>query len=536
ALFAGIGISVVQLEKTGADWRLVRDARPGQGLNGQGFNRRITPFTPVSFSGPAANHRWIASGAQAFRAAIAADAPHETVPCGTLANCAGGQTPWGTYLTAEENFDGYFAMTGTSPALEAAQADAAWLWACGNTGTPLFSGSRARGTPAHYDVAQAPYGPALYGWVVEIDPYDPASTPKKRTALGRFKHECATTALSRDGRVIVYSGDDQAGECVYKFISAGRFDPANRAANANLLDDGQLYVAKLEADGSGRWLPLTAEAANAAAAGYTAPFENQGDVVIRAREAARLLEATPMDRPEDVEAILDENWVGQGQVFIACTNNRAARPDAPGNPLRAAPASDEGHQPNLAGHVLRFEEAGGDCASLEFRWDVFVFGGDPDASEAPIDTPQGVPGYLSVLRDGEKLNLGARFACPDNLCFDRAGNVWIATDGSPAVFGDCNDSVMVVSAAASGPKNIKRFLTGPVGAEICGPTFARDGRTFFAAIQHPGESDAAGQSFSDVRWGAAGAKPASSFPDGAGAWPRSAVVYVVKEDGGLIGE
>lgn len=528
ALFAAIGVSIVQIEKQGVDWRVIKDARPGSG-----FNRRVTPFTPVAFSGPAKSHRWINAASTAFRAAIP-NTPTDSVPCGTLANCAGGQTPWGTYLTAEENFDGYFAMSSTTPALAEAQGDAAWLWASGNIGNPLFSGSRSRGTPAHYDVARVPYGPALYGWVVEIDPYEVNSTPKKRTSLGRFKHECATTALARDGRVVVYSGDDQAGEFVYKFVSRGRFDAGNRAANKDLLDDGQLYVAKFEANGTGRWIALTPQTVNANRPGYTAEFVDAGDVVIRAREAARCVGATPMDRPEDVEAIRDANWVGQGPVLVVCTNNRAERPAGPGNPQREAAPGESGHQSNLAGHILRIDEHGNDCGATRFRWDVFALGGDPDAASPVVETPQG-PGHVSVRRNGAKVNDGARFACPDNICFDAAQNVWIATDGSPAVFNDCNDSVLVAPTGGTGPRPVKRFLVGPIGAEICGPTIAPDQRAFLVSIQHPGESDAAGNSFSDTRWENPSSKPGSSFPDGNGAWPRSSVVVITRTDGGVVG-
>ncbi len=530
AVVAAHGVSVVQIERGGdGAWKVIRDASPGAGLN-----RRITPLTPVLFDGPAANHRWVTAASTGWNL-VAPSGVVGAVACGTIANCAGGQTPWGTYLTAEENFDGYFALSALTPEVEAVHGDAAWVWSSGSFGTPLFAPVRSRGMPARYDVAKNPYASALYGWIVEIDPHDPTWTPKKRTALGRRKAECATTALTKDGRVVVYSGDDQINEFVYKFVSHGKFNPADRSANRDLLSDGQLYAARFDANGRGEWLALTPQAANAAVAGYSAPFTDAGDVAIRCREAARLMGATPMDRPEDVEALLDANWVGRGTVLVVCTNNRNEQPARPGNPARErAPGDDPVQQSNLAGHILRLEETGHDCGARRFRWDVFALAGDPAATSPTIETPNAGAAHVSVKIDGRAMISGDRFACPDNICFDANFNVWIATDGAPAVFGDCNDAVVVTSTGGAAPRPMKRFLVGPVGCEICGPTMAPDQKSFFVAIQHPGESDAAGNPYADVRW-RTGAAPASSFPDGAGAWPRSAVVVITRDDGGVIG-
>lgn len=530
AIIAAHGVSVVRVTRDAQGaWRVLRDVAPGAGLN-----RRITPNTPVIFDGAAANHRWVRAATSAWNATTPSPVAG-AVACGTIANCAGGQTPWGTYLTAEENFDGYFSLSALGPEMETAQADAAWMWASGSFGTPLFSPARARLSPPRFNVAKAPYTPALYGWVVEIDPYDPTWTPRKRTSLGRAKHECATTALARDGRVVVYSGDDQINEFVYKFVSQEKFNPADRTANRDLLNAGQLYAAKFNADGTGQWLALTVDGANAAAAGYTAPFTDAGDVAIRCREAARLMGATPMDRPEDVEAILDSNWVGRGSVLIVCTNNRNEQPPRPGNPAREkAPGDDPAQGANLAGHILKLEEAGGDCASTRFHWDVFALAGDPSAASPVADTPNAGFAHVSVKLNGRPTISGDRFACPDNICFDAQQNVWIATDGAPAVFGDCNDAVMVTPTSGLGPRAMKRFLVGPVGCEICGPTMAPDQKAFLVAIQHPGEADLSGNAYADIRW-RTGRTPPSSFPDGGSAWPRSAIVVVTRVDGGVVG-
>lgn len=535
AAFAAVGCSVVEVTRDRSGWHVVKDAATGAGRN-----RRITPFTPVIFSGPAANHRWIATAAPAFNAAEPADAHAQDgeVRCGTLANCAGGRTPWGTYLTSEENFDGFFTVSSTTtPALSAAQADQAWIYDAGKFGYPLYAGGSARGVtpPAQFDVAHAPYGPALYGWVVEIDPYDPDWTPRKRTALGRKKGECATTALTRDGRVCVYMGDDQIDEFIYKFVSHNRFDPANRIANRGLLDDGRLYAARFNEDGAGDWLPLTLESVNAAVdeAPYHARFADEADLHIRAREAARLLGATPMDRPEDFEALIDANWVGRGTLLVNCTYNRNEEYYRPGNPRRGVAQTEHVQQGNVGGHILRLDEDGADGAATRFRWDVFALAGDPD-SDTSFTLPGGIPADVTVTLSGAPTFTGDRFSCPDNLCFDTSDNVWIATDGSYAVFPDCNDCVMVTTTGPERPREMKRFLVGPVGAEICGPTLALDESAFLCAIQHPGENDIAGASISELRW-RRGQRPPSSFPDGGDAWPRSAVVVITREDGGRVG-
>jgi uncharacterized protein len=535
AALAATGVSVIALQREGHDWRIVKDAAPGAGLN-----RRITPFTPVVFSGPAANHPWIRAAGAVFNA-HEGGRPYEPNPegairCGTNSNCAGGQTPWGTYLSVEENFNYLFtASDREAPTLREAARDNAFVLDCSAFGLPTAS-PLGRLAPPQYDMARNPHGPALYGWTLEVDPYDPSWAPRKRTALGRRKGECANTALTRDGRVVVYSGDDQINEFVYKFVTRGRFNSADRLANRDLLDHGQLHVARFEEDGSGRWLPLTLRTVNAAAreAGYAALFRDEGDLALRAREAARLLGATPMDRPEDVEALLDASWTGLGPVLIVCTNNYEQGFARPGNPRRESPEPGRA-QRNAAGHIIRIDEADGDCGATRFSWDVFALAGDPSADSLTAPSRTGAPAHVSTSVGGAPTISGDRFACPDNICVDSRYNVWIATDGSDAVFDDCNDAILVAPAAAEGPRPVKRFLVGPVGAEICGPTMAPDERAFFASIQHPGESNVAGTDIFDLRW-RRGEPPPSHFPDGGDSWPRSAVIVVTREDGGRIGD
>jgi len=535
AMYASVGVSIVELEHGANGWRALRNPAPGQGRN-----RRITPFSPVQFTGPGANHPWIAAASAVFNAAepdrSGGGAPANAVRCGTAANCAGGLTPWGTYLSAEENFDGFFVGSDNADAVRAARNEDAYALDSSSFGYPGGAGFPRRLAPRQFQIAENPFGPSLFGWVVEIDPYDPNSTPKKRTALGRKKNECATTALARDGRVVVYMGDDQRNEHVYKFVSRGRFNPDNRAANMDLLDDGQLYCAQFEENGRGRWISITVQAANAAAQAEGSPirFRDQADLLVRVRDAARLLGATPMDRPEDVEAVRDGNWRGLGSVLIVCTNNNERGFESPGNPRRESDRPDSA-QNNLPGHILRIDEAGNDVAARSFTWDVFAVAGDPNAAELTHTTRAGAPAHVSTRYRGEQTFTGDRFACPDNLFIDSAHRVWIATDGNDGVFGDCNDSVLAAPIAGAGPANVKRFLVGPVGGEICGPLMAPDERAFCCAVQHPDIRDVAGVDYATARWGA-GARPPSNFPEGGNAWPRSAVVVITRADGGRIGD
>lgn len=240
-----------------------------------------------------------------------------------------------------------------------------------------------------------------------------------------------------------------------------------------------------------------------------------------------------MDRPEDFEALIDTHWVGRGVVIVNCTYNRNEEFYRPGNPRRGEAQREHVQQPNVGGHTLRIDEDGGDNAATRFRWDVFALAGDPETTP-DFTLPGGVAADVSVTLRGEATISGDRFACPDNLCFDTSGNVWIATDGSPAVFPDCNDGVVVTPTGDARPRPVKRFLVGPVGAEICGPMLALDETAFLCSIQHPGEEDLSGTPIQELRW-ARGQKPPSNFPDGGASWPRPSVIVVTRDDGGKVG-
>jgi secreted PhoX family phosphatase len=464
------GGSIVELRRDGAGWKL---ASPGA------LNRRITAETPMELRGPAAGHPRLRTSAD----------PTGTRVLGMLNNCAGGVTPWGTILTCEENINNYFG--GTAP--DDGQAEARRRF--GIVAEPPFQWHRH---VPRFDLAQEPNEPNRFGWVVEIDPYDQGSTPIKRTALGRIKHEGATHAIAPDGRVVIYMGDDERMDYVYRFVTAGRHDPANPAGSRRLLDEGTLSVARFEADGTVRWLPLVQ------GQGPLTPengFTTQGDVLVETRRAADLLGATPMDRPEDVEA----NPVN-GRVYVMLTNNsrRSAEQVNPANP-RAN---------NAHGHVVEIVPPGAparpDHAADSMRWSLFLRAGKPG-----IDA--GAQYHRATSADGW-------LSCPDNCAFDSKGRIWIATDGANDAAGVA-DGLYAADTEGPGRALPRLFYQAPVGAEVCGPLLSPDDRSIFLAIQHPGEA-------SDSTFEA----PSTRWPDFAeGVPPRPSVIVITREDGGPIG-
>ena len=473
---AAHGVSVSEVALQDGRWQLQRPSP---------YARRFTASTPFAIGGPAAGHALMQT---------AADPAGRTV-LGTIGNCASGITPWGTYLSGEENWAGYFG----SP--EQPDADQR-RWNMRKNSWTRWAAHDER-----FDANRHPNEFHRFGWVVEIDPMDPTSTPVKRTAVGRAAHEGATVAVTRDGRAVVYSGEDATFEYIYKFVSRDRIAPAGQGktaaqANRTLLDHGTLYVARFDADGTGRWLPLVQGRGPLTAA---KGFADQGEVVIKARQASDALGGTRMDRPEWIAIDTDSR-----EVFCTLTNN--SRRGAAGHPGvdAANPRAN-----NTMGHIIRWVDDG-DFDGKTLVWSHLVLAGDPENSR---------PEARGNVR-------GDAFACPDGLTRDARGVLWIQSDMSTSAIGKgemarLGNNQMLACDPATG--EVRRFLTGPVGCELAGCTFTPDGRSMFISVQHPGETPS-------ERSDPAQPTRYSTWPEGPGAArPRSATVVIRRLDGGLIG-
>lgn len=475
-----MGVSVIEVELASGSWRQVLPSR---------YARRVHGATAMRIAGPAAGTPMMRTAAN----------PGGDRVFGTFANCAMGVTPWGTYLTCEENFHGYFG----GPKDAASRATAAQRRYGTVSGSQWLDYWRF---DERFDLSKHPNEAHRFGWVVEIDPFDPGAVPVKRTALGRKRQESATCTLTRDGRLAVYMGDDAAFEYIYKFVSRDKVrrgnDAAARAANRNVLDEGTLYVARFDADGRGRWLELRHGRDGIDA---SSGFADQAEVLIHARLAGDIVGATKMDRPEWI-AVHPESR----EVYVTLTHN--TQRGAPGKP--AADAANP-RPNNMFGGILRWREDGQDAASTEFAWDHFALAGDPKWTGAGTRYPS----------DGADL-----FGNPDGLCFDTGGLLWIQTDmsgqaiGKPPMTAFGNNQMLCADPATG---RIKRFLVGPNGCEITGCTVTPDRRSLFVNIQHPGETREDG-----------GNTPNSAWPDeseAGSARPRSATVVVRRRDGGIVG-
>jgi uncharacterized protein len=470
---AAHGISVIEVARENGAWRMVRPSA---------LARRITAHTPFAIGGPAAGHAMMRTGAD----------PEGRTILGTFNNCAAGKTPWGTYLSGEENFRFYFAG---GDSVDAHQK----RW--GLNKTAFFK------WPEHdvrFDTTKNPNEFNRFGWVVEVDPMDPAALPVKRTAMGRAAHEGAWVAVTRDNRAVVYSGEDARFEYIYKFVSRDQIAPAGNGmtqaqANRSLLDHGTLYVARFDADGTGRWLPLV-HGAGPLTVGNG--FADQGEVVIKARQASDALGATKMDRPE---------WLAinqaTGEVYCTLTNNSQRGVDANPGVDAANPRSK-----NVMGNIIRWKEST-DFDSLSFAWSHLLLAGD---------------------RDNERVEArgdikGDQFACPDGLTLDSRGVLWIQTDAhasemNKGEFKGIGNNQMLACNPVTG--EVRRFLTGPVNCEITGLAFTPDMRTLFINVQHPGENATDRSDPNEVN-------KFSKWPFGGR--PRSATVVITRKDGGVIG-
>jgi secreted PhoX family phosphatase len=468
---AAHGISVIEVALKGDGWEMVRPSR---------YARRFTASTPFAIGGPCAGHPMMRTAAD----------PEGKLALGTFNNCASGMTPWGTYLSGEENWMGYFGC-GDNPSAHHKR------WGARKTGFYRWDEFDER-----FDAVNNPNEPNRHGWVVEIDPFDPTSTPVKRTALGRAAHEGAWVAVTRDGRAVVYSGEDARFEYIYKFVSSDKIRPGGAKANATLLDHGTLHVARFNADGSGQWMPLLHGQGPLTAANG---FADQGEVVIKSRQASDALGATKMDRPE---------WLAidplSGWVYCTLTNNSSrGQPNFPGVDA-ANPRAN-----NAFGQIIRWQEER-DFDAASFKWNHLVLAGDPANERA--EAKGNIKGDL--------------YACPDGIAFDARGVLWIQTDAHATQMykgelKNVGNNQMLACDPRSG--DTRRFLTAPTNCEVTGATWTPDGRTMFINIQHPGETP------SDRSDPADPAKY-SNWPDyKPGGRPRSATVVIRKRDGGVIG-
>ena len=467
---AAQGFSIAEIAKEGNQWRVMKDSK---------YNRRISANTPMRIGGPAAGHDRMKT----------TEDPFATRAVGTFNNCAGGTTPWGTMLTAEENIQNYFS----GDASKGPEAAARRRYNITGKGRYADWGRYHD----RFNLDKDPNEPNRHGWIVEIDPYEPDRRPVKRTALGRAAHECATHAVSHDGRVAIYSGDDARMEFVYKFVTSKPYDPKNREANADLLDHGTLYVARFEENGKMRWLPLVHGQGPLTAANG---FNSQADVLIEARRAGTALGATPMDRPEDVETN-----PASGRVYVVMTFNEQRTP-AQVNVANPRANNKYGHIIEIVPPLVNGKP---DHAATQCDWGFFILAGNPaEASHG--------------ARYANQVTANGWVAAPDNVAFDPKGRIWISTDGQDDAAG-FNDSLY--GAATSGPARgaTRCFFTSPRGSEVCGPEFTPDGKTLFLAIQHPGD----GSTFD---------KPSTRWPDFRPELPpRSSVIAITKADGGEIG-
>ncbi|MBZ2208008.1 PhoX family protein [Massilia soli] len=546
------GVAVVEVKKTGSAWQYVKESS---------FNRRLTALSDIELSGPARGNALM----------VTKFSPTGVRTRGTLNNCGTGKTPWGTFLTGEENWSGYFARGAADDAARGNDKSVASLKRYGRSqGAASRHGWETGGSDDKYarwnnsKLGTSANGSDDYrnemngmGYIVEIDPYDKARAARKRTGLGRFAHESAAFSVPAAGQPLaVYMGDDSRNEYIYKWVSSAAWSaadatPADRMATGDkYLDNGKLYVAKLNADGSGQWIELSlANAAIAALATYK--FADQADIVVNARLAADAVGATKMDRPE---------WCSvnpkNGEIYYTLTNNSNRNVNPSGSsqltPDSANPraytdmkgTSAQNGNPN--GHIVRFKEGAGASTATAFTWDVYLFGAEATADSGKVNLSN-----LTAEQD---------FSSPDGLAFSPyTGICWIQTDDGaytdvtncmmlaamPGQVGD-GGKVTLSYPQASGatlavdtfigkkaaPDTLKRFLVGPVGSEITGIAETPDGKTMFVNIQHPGENT------SQANLGDP-SKYTSQWPSnagyGAGKRPRSATIVITKNDGGRIG-
>ena len=459
---AAIGITIMEVSLLNGNWSVTKDSP---------LNRRITAQTPMKLTGPAAQ----------TNLTITSLDQNGDFPLGTLNNCGSGRTPWNTYLSCEENFNLFFASS-----------DREYNLSTEFRRYGIRTTDRGYGWYRHderFDIAKHPNEINRFGYIVEVDPLDPSSIPRKHSALGRFKHENAAITVNKDNRIVVYMGDDERGEFLYRFVSDAVFHPD--ADNSKILESGSLYVAKFENNERGKWLELTPESTG---------MSSQADICVHTRKAGSLVGATTMDRPEWIAIHPHDNT-----IYCCLTNNknRGRKTNSGGD---ETPVNGANPRPNnIYGHIIKWRPDEDDHTNSNFTWDIFALAGNPYVHSGPN---AGSPNI-------DPTNV---FNSPDGLAFDSRGRLWIQTDGNYSNDGDfveMGNNQMLVANTNTG--EIKRFLVGPKECEVTGITWSIDRKTMFVGIQHPGE------------------RGHSHFPGGKQSVPRSSIIAVTRDDGKMIG-
>ncbi|BAY91869.1 MULTISPECIES: PhoX family protein [unclassified Tolypothrix] len=513
---AAHGVSVVEIFNKGNNWKYNPNSH---------YGRRITANTEMQISGPAAGDALLKSKKFEITPNGSIDTGRLNdgyTAYGTINNCSNGYTPWGTYLTCEENWNGYFGNLGETLVSTPGIVDSEILAGQNRYGlSRTGAGYRWYEVDPRFNSRTNPLEPHLFGWVVEIDPFDPYSKPVKRTALGRFKHESAQVVVDDNNRVAFYMGDDERNEYIYKFVCARRFNSRQRSANRNLLDDGVLYVAKFNDNGTGEWIPLVY-----GQRGLTPEngFRSQAEVLIKTRQAADRVGATMMDRPEWTAVRPQIRGFKDIEVYCTLTNNslRGTTPPSVNNQdgstgaATARPPVDASNPrpDNRYGHIIRWREDGRSVTATTFKWDIFVLAGDKTRAESNLQ------GNIN----------GDDFSSPDGLWFDDFGRLWIQTDHAGNGSGDlANIGSNNMLCADPNTKEVRRFLTSPMNCEVTGVTTTPDGKALFINIQHPGEGAPASNPTQTSNW-------PHSQGYGPSGRPRSSTVVITRDDGGIIGE
>jgi uncharacterized protein len=540
------GVSIVEARRVNGKWSVIKNSI---------YGRRVTANTLTRISGPAAGHALMKAKAYSITATATTPTGGTTdgfTAYGTINNCAHGITPWGTYLACEENFNGNFSSDSavvTSAATEIGKLNR--RYGISSSGFGVYNWHK---NDERFDPVKNPNEPHLFGWVVEIDPYDPRAVPVKRTALGRFKHESAQYVVDSQNNIAFYMGDDERNEYIYKFVCAGKFNPTNKAANRNLLDSGTLYVARFDANLTGQWLALEPATIglNGQALRDNPNFSGANDaevlakILIKTRMAADAVGATMMDRPEWTGARPRINGFDEVEVYCTLTNNsRRGNTPVASNAIDGSTGAGSANPPvdaanpradNDFGHIIRWRETGKTVTASTFGWDIFVQAGDSVTAKTLGASYMGTANYQGNIVDAP--NGSADYGAPDGLWFDHFGRLWVQTDQVGDGSGDfvnIGGNMMVCADPNTGVT--RRFMTAPNKCEVTGVTMTPDGKTMWVGIQHPGEDATAANPTAFSNWPqnqwafeADGVTPLSQSNR-----PRSSVVVITKDDGGIIG-